>query len=94
MIFAGYFRPYNLQKQNTLELVNETLTLLCTYSLIMFSALVPDAATRFLCGWQLIGLVILILLINLTVMVYTSGKQCTRRCKLKHIRRQKMKAYR
>lgn len=79
---------------NLLDLTNEALTLCCTYSLIMFSAFVPDAATRYLCGWYLIGLVVLILLINLTVMICVSGKQCHRRAKLKHIRRKRMRAYR
>ena len=51
MIYSGYIRPYLLPFANNLDLINEFLTLLCTYSLIMFSAFVPDAYTRYLCGW-------------------------------------------
>ena len=51
MLYTGYFEPNYIPSENTLELVNETLTLVCSYSLIMFSPLVPDAQTRYLCGW-------------------------------------------
>ena len=51
MIYVGYFRPFESNFSSNLELMNETLTLMCTYSLVMFSAFVPDPATRYECGW-------------------------------------------
>ena len=94
MLYVGYNRPYYLPSSNLMELINETLTLMCCYSLIMFSAFVPDAQTRFLCGWELVGLVALIVIINLCVITYSSLKRSIWRCKLKKIRRQKMKEHR
>ena len=72
MLFVGYFKPFELSFQNNLELVNETLTLVCSYSLITFSAFVPDAETRYLCGWYIIALVALMLAVNLGVIFYKS----------------------
>ena len=43
MIYVGLVRPFYDRFANILELVNEVLVLLASYSLITFSALVPDA---------------------------------------------------
>ena len=69
MIYIGYFRPFDKRLASILELVNEILILLCTYSLVMFTAFVPEASTRYLCGWYVIGLVFLLISINLVVIV-------------------------
>ena len=91
IIYSGYFWPYILPFINTLDFVNEVLTLLCTYSLCMFSAFVPEARTRYLCGWQLIGLVSLMIALNLIIIIFTSIRSSINRCKLKCIRRRNLK---
>ena len=83
MLYSGYYSPNELRFANRLELMNETLTLVCTYSLIVFSAFVPDATTRYLCGWYLIALVVLTLLVNISIMVITSLFASIRTCKRK-----------
>lgn len=87
MLYIGYYRPFLLPSQNNLELTNEFLTLLCTYSLIMFSQMVPDPAIRYLCGWQIIFLIVLTLTINLSLIIFQSIRDSIRRCKLKYVRR-------
>ena len=91
MIYSGSFRPFEIPFVNTMDLINETLTLMCSYSLITFSAFVPDAETRYLCGWELIVLVLFTLALNLVVIIGQGLKQCIRRCKLKNKRRQLIK---
>ena len=82
MIYSGYFRPFESSFANNMDLLNETLTLICSYSLIMFSEFVPSPETRSLCGWQLIALVLIFLVINLSVIIFQGLKHCIRRCKL------------
>ena len=69
MIYVGYFRPFEIPLINKIELFNESVTIICTYSLICFSAFVPDASTRYLCGWVLIGLVSFLVLFNLVFVM-------------------------
>ena len=87
MIFSGYFRPLIGEFANNMELINETLTLVCSYSLFIFSAFVPDAGTRYLMGWQLIVLVLMTLGFNLAVIFYGAIKLAIQKCKHKIKRR-------
>ena len=87
MIYSGSFRPFEIPFVNTMDLINETLTLMCSYSLITFSAFVPDAETRYQCGWEIIVLLVLSIAINLVVIIGQGLKLCIRRCKLKNKRR-------
>ena len=91
LIYYGYFRPSIIPFNNNLDIVNEYMTLVSTYSLFVFSAFVPEAGTRYLCGWYLIGLVALMISINLVVIIGSSLKNSFRRCKLKCIKRKRMR---
>ena len=83
MIYVGYFRPYELPLANKIELFNESLTIVCTYSLICFSAFVPDARARYLCGWALIGLICFLMLSNLTMIMIQGIKIIIRAIRLR-----------
>ena len=84
MIYIGYFRPYDLSSNNVQDLANETLTLICTYSLVMFSAFVPDLETKYNCGWYLVTIVIVFIAINLVLIlaqaIGRSLKKCRQKC--------------
>ena len=87
MIYVGYFRPFEIPFNNKMELFNESVTIVCTYGLICFSAFVSDARTRYLCGWVMIGLISFLVLFNL-VFVIKQGIQITSKAiKLRLIRR-------
>ena len=70
MIYTGYMRPYKLRLANNMELINDTFIILCSYFLIIFSALVSDAETRYKSGWPLIVLICFVIGLNLTVIIY------------------------
>ena len=72
MAFQGHVKPYSTPSQNNLEFLNEILTLICTYGLIIFTDFVPEASARYKSGWVLIGLTLSILAINMIVLLYTS----------------------
>ena len=72
MAYQGHVKPYSTPGQNNLEFLNEILTLICTYGLIIFTEFVPEASARYTSGWVLIGLTLSILVINMIVLLYKS----------------------
>ena len=93
IIYSGYVNPFETRSANTIEFVNETLTLLCIYSLITFSAFVPDAAIRYQCGWFLVFVTLLMLVGNLVIILYSAISRLIHRCKLKALRRKNIKLF-
>ena len=83
MAFQGQVKPYTTSSQNNLELINEILTLICTYGLIIFTDFVPEANARYNSGWVLIGLTLLILVINMIVLFYLSISGLWRKGKIR-----------
>ena len=70
MIYTGYMRPYETKLANNMELINDSFIIVCSYFLIIFSALVSDAETRYKSGWPLIGIICFLIGLNLTVITY------------------------
>ena len=68
MIYIGYVRPYALPQANWTETANETLTLLSTYVLFLFTDFVPDPSVRYTTGWALIVITLSIVVLNITIM--------------------------
>ena len=87
MIYTGYFRPYVLTVANNLELINDTFIILCSYFLVVFSGLVSDKQTQYICGWPLIGLLAILISLNLGVIMFKGISQMYRFCRLRIIRR-------
>ena len=67
---------------NRLEITNESLTMMCVYCVIPFTGLVSDAATRYACGWPLIGLVFFLVFLNLSIIVIQGVRMMIRSCRL------------
>lgn len=86
MIYTGYVRPFESAMNNNLELINECLVIMCSYSLIMFSSMVFDAQTRYECGWYLIALVIFTISMNLVVILVQTISKSLKHIKLRIIR--------
>ena len=91
MAFIGYVRPFCKRNQNQLELLNETLTVICTYQLFTFTDFVPDAAARYAQGYVLILTTLLILTINVWVLVNETILEFYRFSKIKVARRKYFK---
>lgn len=80
--------------QNKLEIVNESLTMMCAYCMISFTGMVSDPGVRYICGWPLVALVILLILLNLVVILYQGITLIIRNCKLRYTRRKNIQKYR
>lgn len=91
VIFTGYFKPYQKKMVNILELINDSIIVVCSYFLIMFSDLVPDPETKYIMGWPLIALISTLILMNITVIVFKGIQSIVRKCRLYARRRRNRK---
>ena len=89
--YMGFFQVFERRLQNRLEIMNESLTMLCAYCLIPFSGMVSDANTRYICGWPIIVLVGILVLINLAIILIQGVAVVIKSCKLRMIKRQNRK---
>ena len=69
LIYIGYVRPFVTPIQNGIELTNETLILINTYFMIIYSDFVPDPKTRSLMGSVNNLILALMILINLFIIL-------------------------
>ena len=83
-MFVGYVKPFALPQVNTVELINETLTLLTTYSLFLFTDFVPDAQVRYTMGWAVIFLTLMLVVTNLYVILHKTVKTVSLKGKIKY----------
>jgi hypothetical protein len=63
-IFVGNFKPYVSRHKNRTEWYNESTIFHATFLLILFTDFVPDAEVQNDCGWVLIAVVLLNMLVN------------------------------
>ena len=91
MIYVGHFKPFLSRYASMIELINEVLIVVCTYHLIMFTSLVYDPDTRYLCGWPCIIVVFALIAMNLSVIVYQAITSIIYKSRLKYKRYQNIK---
>ena len=74
--------------------MNETLTLISTYTLFVFTQFVPEPEARYEVGWALVGVVSIMLSANILVIFYESAVNSVTRLRLKYQRWQYEKSMR
>ena len=92
-LYLVHIRPYQTPSSNRIELVNEILTQLSTYCLVIFQVLMPQPAKRYQSGWYLIALIVVMMCFNLIVMIVETVRNLIRRCKLRHKRKRNFKLF-
>ena len=75
--------PFATPIQNSIELTNETLILINTYFMIIYSDFVPDPYTRSLMGDVNNAILALMILINLFIIVKSQIADIKHRCRRK-----------
>ena len=58
LLFFTYIHPMNQPFLNRMEMFNEVCLLICSYFLFAFTDFVPDANTRYMYGWAVIGVAV------------------------------------
>ena len=91
MIYVGWERPFTSRRDNNLELMNETLILINSYFMFVYSDFVADSNARYDFGWLNIGLVIIIVVANFGANFISYVYSAYGKLKMKY---QKRKQYR
>jgi hypothetical protein len=73
-IFNGEVEPFADKNTQRLEQFNELTVSSVFYHLLCFADLVTDSGTRMKVGWSMIGTVSGCLAINLSLILFNSGK--------------------
>ncbi len=68
MVYLIKIKPFEQKKRNYIEYFNEAGILLISYLLPLVTDLFEDGETRFLIGWVILGIVLLIFFVN-TLMI-------------------------
>ena len=90
IIYQGWVKPFKGKKRNKLEFTNETLILINTYFLFMYSDFVYSPDVRYQMGWVNLTFLGLMLLINVGMMildVFGSFKEKMRQRRLKKLKK-------
>lgn len=69
IVYIMVSRPFEKPYMNTLELLNETMILVCCYHLLFFSDANLDLRLRYLAGWSLDLLIIVQFLFNVVIEI-------------------------
>jgi hypothetical protein len=86
LIILGLAEPFHRPSMRRLELFNESVLLVWTYFLIIFTAFVPSPEVRFYCGFPLIALVCSCLFVNLVYIHNDRPKKIYNQLKLWYIK--------
>ena len=87
MMFVGIYRPFILPIHNNLELANEILILFNSYFLLIFSDMVLDLHARYFMGWLNLGVIITLIIVNLSIITVTTGANTCHSLKMMYLKR-------
>ena len=62
---------------------NETMNLMSTYPLFLFTDFVPDKEAQYNCGWVMILITVVIIAVNSAVILTITLKHLINKCKMK-----------
>lgn len=69
IIFITTVKPFEDSFMNKLELFNELCILGVSYHLILFTNFNPDVNNQYLAGWSIIGITMLNVITNMSIMI-------------------------
>ena len=68
---------------NLIELVNEALTMLCTYFMAIFQALELDPKAKYATGWYLVAVILFMVILNMSFMIVQTIQNALLKCRLR-----------
>lgn len=77
-----FSNPFNSASQRKMEIFNESILLMVAYTIICFSAWIPNIETKFKIGYVSVGFVVIHLLINFSLITYNTLKTYIRKCRM------------
>ena len=85
------FNPYTNKAITRQEIINETVVLLATYPLLMFTDWEWDVSRRIQAGWAIVACIVFLLLFNMGFLIYSVTVDTVKQMKLIFIKRAKIK---
>jgi hypothetical protein len=76
ILFIVNNKAYNSRRKIYLEVVNESLSQLITYTFLLYTDFVSDLEMRYRIGWVTISLIILLVCVNVYEMIARSIRTC------------------
>ena len=93
IIYIGHQDFYETRGAKSLEIINESIFVLIQYNFVLLHGLVSDENVRLTCGYVMVGLTGLLLLINMAVIVAVSYKAIAWKCHLKKVKKRRLKEH-
>lgn len=94
IVYLGWYKPYESEVQNRIELANSWMLHMAAYALLLLVHLMPGPEVESNVGWGVIGVIGLIFIVNLGNMLYQTTKTACRDLylfKLKWDRKRRLK---
>ena len=89
IIYQGWVQPFRGKSRNNLEISNETLILINTYFLIVYSDFVGSPEVRYQMGWVNVAFLTFMLLTNILMLVMDLGRNCRKQCKERALKKKR-----
>ena len=70
-----HVKPFELPLLNHIEIFNECCIIVAGYHLFLFTDFVEDPEMQYNLGWSIIGVTIINILVNMSIMVWLSFRQ-------------------
>jgi len=93
IIYIGHQEFYETRGGKSLEIINESIFVLIQYNFVLLHGLVSDEDVRLTCGYVMVGLTGLLLVINMAVIVAVSYKAIAWKCHLKKLKKRRHKEH-
>ena len=80
-IYVVYFKPFTMPVLNVLEFINESVLLICTTSLFLWTDVIANMEIKFEVGWYIVGIVLLNVISQMGFIIVNSLMQIYVKCK-------------
>jgi len=87
-MYNGITKPFDTLFHNKIEMFNEINILLCSYFLFLYTDLTDGPEQQFEVAWGHIGIISLVVIVNLSFLIYSALADAVSKCKNK-LRKQK-----
>jgi hypothetical protein len=76
LIYLQHVQPYDESSTVLIETLNEVILLCICYHFILLTDLLSDPTLKFKIGWSLCVCVLAMIVLNLSIIVFVSLRQC------------------
>ena len=75
LIYLVKFKPFDDNRVNRLEVMNEATNFVMLYHVMCFTDFVPEAEDRYYIGWSFIACIVVNLIVHMSLLIIDTTKQ-------------------